>query len=84
MVVHGLYGSSGSHASQFSVRMSDMRPDSMGSCGEIESASFDSVLAESVLWSKAAAILLSSGVIISGRFGSGVWSRRWSLFSKPW
>jgi len=49
MAVHGLYGSSRPHNCQSSVRMSDMRPDSLGSSGEIESLSFDSVLAESVL-----------------------------------
>src|SRR5437588_4939936 len=60
MVVHRLYGLSGSHISQSSDRMSDMRPDSLGSCGEIDSVSCDAILAESVLRSTAAAVWLSS------------------------
>jgi hypothetical protein len=49
MVVHGLYGLSGSHISQSSDRTSDMRPDSLSSCGKTDSASSDTVLVESVL-----------------------------------
>jgi hypothetical protein len=55
--------------------MSDIRQDSLGSGGKIDSASFDTVLAESVLQPAAAAVLLSSGVIIFERAGIGVWSR---------
>ena len=71
MVVHGLYGSSGSAIGQSCDQMPDIRKDGSGIGGNMFSASVDIVIAKSVLQLAAAVVSPNSGVMVFERAGIG-------------